>query len=107
MTEAFRQVQRELQRARAARRLVPFVLASGVVGAALVAWMGRSGRAALVVLGACALFLAFVAAAATPRCPQCAGSLWRRGESPGSAAAPRQTQVERERRCPRCGARFE
>lgn len=102
----WRQVEQELQRARAARRLAPWAAGSALAAAALVALVAGSARAGLSVLAPGALFLAFVLAAALPRCPGCGGSLWRRGERPGPAGKPRQTGVERDRRCPRCGQAF-
>ncbi len=107
MPAPFRHVERELQRARAARRMAPFAAFSAACAAAIVGWVGHSVRAGLWMLVPGALLVAFAAAAGVPRCPECGGSLWRRGESPGSPAAPRPTQVERERHCPRCGVHFE
>ncbi len=102
----FRSVERELSRARSARRAVPFAAGSALAAAALVGLVARSLGAALAALGLGLLFALFAGLAAVPRCPACGGSLWRRGERPGSAASPRPTRVERERRCPRCGAGF-
>lgn len=102
----WRQVERELQRSRAARRLWPFLLSSAVAAAALVGLVSGSPRAGLTVLVPGALLFGFLFLTSIPRCPACAGNLWRPGERPGPASAPRPTQVERERRCPRCGAAF-
>ncbi|HEY6105474.1 MAG TPA: hypothetical protein VIV59_05810 [Anaeromyxobacteraceae bacterium] len=103
----WRHVQRELQRSRSARRLWPFLLASAACAAALVALVSRSLEAGLAVLAPGALLFALLWLTSIPRCPACGGSLWRRGERPGPAGAPRPTQVERERRCPRCSQGFE
>jgi hypothetical protein len=100
-------VQRELQRSRSARRLWPFLLISAAGAAALVALVSGSPEAGLAVLAPGALLLALLLLTSIPRCPACGGSLWRRGERPGPAGAPRPTQVERERRCPRCAKAFE
>jgi DNA-directed RNA polymerase subunit RPC12/RpoP len=102
----FRQVEQELQRARSARRLAPYAAGSALVAAALVGLVAGSAGAALAILGPGALLLAFVLALAVPRCPRCGRSLWRRGERPGPAGGPRPTEVERTRRCPRCGETF-
>jgi len=102
----FRQVEQELQRARAARRLAPWAAGSALVAAALVGLVAGSLRAALAILAPGAVLLLFVLALAVPRCPGCGGSLWRRGERPGPAGKPRPTEVERTRRCPRCGHAF-
>lgn len=102
----WRHVERELQRSRAARRLWPFLLTSAVAAAALMGLVSGSPRAGLAVLVPGALLFGFLLLTSIPRCPACAGNLWRRGEHPGPAGAPRQTQVERERRCPRCGTAF-
>jgi hypothetical protein len=102
----FRQVEQELQRARAARRLVPYAAGSALIAAALVGLVAGSARAALTMLAPGALLLVFVLALAVPRCPGCGRSLWRRGERPGPAGRPRPTEVERTRRCPRCGEAF-
>jgi hypothetical protein len=107
VSHSFRHVQRELQRARAARRLAPWAAGTALVAAALVAFAGGGARGALVALALGGLLVAFVAVAAVPRCPGCGGGLWERGERPGPAGAPAPTRVERTRRCPRCGATFE
>ena len=97
-------VERELSRARAAGRAGPFLLVSTLAAAALVAVAARSPRAGLVMLVPGAVFWLILRSTALPRCPACGGSLWVRGDRPGGPRAPRPTRVERERRCPRCGA---
>jgi len=100
------EVERELARARGARRALPFV-AAAAAGAAAIAVMAARSPAALALLLPGVVAAAFVWMMGVPRCPSCGGSLFRRGERPGSAGAPRPTEVERARRCPRCGSRFE
>jgi hypothetical protein len=98
-------VERELSRARSARRVIPWVLLSALGGAALVAVAARSIAAALPILVpgiAAALFTWMMGIA---RCPACGASLLRPGEARASSAAP--AEVSRTHRCPRCGARFE
>jgi len=106
VSHSFRHLERELQRARAARRLVPWA-AGTPLAAAVLAGLAGGGRAVLSILALGGLLLVFVAVAAFPRCPGCGGGLWERGERPGPASAPAPTRVERTRRCPRCGATFE
>jgi hypothetical protein len=103
----WRDVERELQRARGARRAVPFVVAGAVGAAAIAAVAGGSAGAAVAPLALGLVAIAFVWSMGVPRCPSCGGSLFRRGERPGSAGRPRETEVERTRRCPRCSAGLE
>jgi hypothetical protein len=95
-------VERELSRARSARRVIPWVLLGALGGAALVAVAARSIAAGLPILVpgiAAALFTWMMGIA---RCPACGASLLRRGEARASPA-----EVSRTHRCPHCGARFE
>jgi hypothetical protein len=100
------EVKRELSRGRASRRFLPWITAMAVLVAAALAWVARTPRAALIGLVPGAVFYLLVAAASSPRCPACGARLWGRGEHPGSPTAPRETRVERERRCPRCGRTY-
>ena len=102
----WRHVERELQRSRSARRLWPFLLLSAASAAALVGLVTGSVQAGLAVLAPGVVLFALLALTSVPRCPACGRSLWLRDERPGPAGAPRPTRVERERRCPRCGAGF-
>jgi hypothetical protein len=99
-------VKKELSRGRASRRFLPWIAAVAVLAAVLLAWVARTPRAALVGLAPGALFYLLVASSAAPRCPACGARLWARGERPGPPTAPRETRVERERRCPRCGRSY-
>ena len=99
-------VERELQRARGARRAFPFVAAAAAGAVLLAIFAGAGASGALVLLAPAAVLALLVWTFSRPRCPSCGGSLWRRGERPGSAGKPRPTEVERARRCPRCGAAF-
>ena len=103
----FSQVERELQRARAARRYLPWVLttAAGVAGLTGIAARDLGAAAVMFVPGLG--FGLFVLALIFPRCPACGASLFRRGERPGSAARPNPTEVERTHRCPSCGVSFD
>jgi len=100
------EVQQELSRARAARRAGPWLLGTSLAAGLLVALAGRSPAAGLTMLVPGALFWLLLGATARPRCPACGANLFARGDRPGSAAKPRQTRVERERRCPGCGVPF-
>jgi hypothetical protein len=102
----FQQVERELQRARAARRYLPWVATTAVGVAALAGVAARSPRAFAGMLVPGLAFGLFVALLVVPRCPACGGSLWRRGERPGAPSKPNPTEVERTRRCPACGVTF-
>ncbi|HET8725565.1 MAG TPA: hypothetical protein VFM53_15305 [Anaeromyxobacteraceae bacterium] len=97
-------VRRELQRARGARRMIPWALLSAALGFAAMAWAGRSWRAGLPLLVGGLLFALVIRQLAIPHCPDCGKGLWLRGERPGPPTAPVPTQVERDRKCPRCGA---
>jgi hypothetical protein len=105
-TFRWREVERELARARGARRALPFV-AAAAAGAAAIAAVAARSPAALALLLPGLVAAAFVWMMGVPRCPSCGGSLFRRGERPGSAGDPRPTEVERARRCPRCATCFE
>jgi hypothetical protein len=102
----FSQVVSELQRARAARRYLPWVFSTGVGAAALVGIAARDLKAAASMLVPGLAFGLFVAMLIVPRCPSCGASLWRRSERPGSPSKPNPTEVEKTRRCPSCGVTF-
>ncbi len=100
-------VRRELQRARGARRLVPWTFLSGVLAAAFVSYAARSWRAGWPLFAAGLVLTLLVVALSIPHCPSCGRNLWKKGESPGPPTAPRPTDVETRRRCPHCGTSFE
>jgi len=97
------EVRRELARARAARRAGPFLVGSTLAAGLLVAVAARSPPAGLAMLVPGALLWLVLRGTAMPRCPSCGESLWTGDDRPGGPGAPRETRVERERRCPRCG----
>ncbi len=97
-------VRRELQRARGARRMLPWALLSAVLGWAFLSDAAGRWTAGLPLLVGGLLLSAVIRALAIPHCPACSGNLWLRGERPGPPTAPVPTQAERERRCPRCRA---
>jgi hypothetical protein len=103
----FSQVERELQRARAARRYLPWVLSTALGVAGLAGIAARNVRAAAGMFVPGLAFGLFVLLLVVPRCPSCGASLWRRGERPGPPSRPNPTEVERSRRCPSCGITFE
>ncbi len=86
-------VDRELSRARGARKMLPWTALTAVGGAALglVAGGGARGAAALFALGL--VFALFLWTTSVPRCPACGSRL------PASRA--------RLESCPGCRARFE
>ncbi len=86
-------VERELSRARGARKMVPWAALTAVGGAALglVAGGGARGAGALFALGL--VFALFLWTTSVPRCPACGARL------PSGRA--------RLEACPGCRARFE
>ncbi len=86
-------VERELARARGARRMLPWAALTAVGGAALglVAGGGAKGAAVLFALGL--VFALFLWTTSVPRCPACGARL---------RAGPGQHD-----RCPGCHARFD
>jgi hypothetical protein len=102
----FTQIEGELQRARSARRYLPWVFTTALGVAALAAAAARSLKAGVGMLIPGLGFGFFVLLLVTPRCPSCGASLWRRGERPGPASKPNPTEVERTHRCPACGVTF-
>jgi hypothetical protein len=95
-------VDRELARARGARRLLPWAFLSALGGGA-IAWVAGGGPRAAAALAAIGLFFVlFLWATSIARCPACGAPLPRgrvRGEGTGGGARPES--------CPACGARFE
>jgi hypothetical protein len=102
----FSDVEKELQRARAARRYLPWVLTTALGAAAMVGIAARDPWAALRMAVPGLGIGLFVIVLVVPRCPACGASLWRRGERPGPPSRPNPTEVEKTRRCPRCGVTF-
>lgn len=100
------EVQKELARSRAARRAGPWLLGTSLAAGLLVTVAGGGAMAGLTMLVPGALFWLLLGATARPRCPACGAGLFVRGDRPGSPAKPRETRVERERRCPGCGVSF-
>jgi hypothetical protein len=86
-------VERELSRARGARKMIPWAALTAVGGAALglVAGGGAKGAATLFALGL--VFALFLWTTSAPRCPGCGARL------PSGRA--------RLESCPGCRARFE
>lgn len=77
-------VERELARARGARRMLPWAVASALAAGALVGSAGAGWKGALVIALVGLVFAAFTAAAAVARCPSCGAPLSdRAGRAPG------------------------
>jgi hypothetical protein len=94
------QVERELARARGARRVLPWAVATAA-GGGLIAFMAGGGlRAAVVVAAIGLLFAAFAWTTSIARCPACGAPLVRNRPSPNGAGP---AVVES---CPRCRTRF-
>jgi hypothetical protein len=100
-------VHRELQRARGARRMVPWAFGSAILAGGFVAFAARSLKSGLPLLLAGVVLGLVVWSMARPHCPACGGVLWLRGERPGPPTAPRPVEVERTRQCPRCSVKFD
>jgi hypothetical protein len=103
-------VERERARARAARRLLPWALATAAGGGLIAYAAGGGPRAALALAAIGLLFAAFVWTTSIARCPACGAPLGRTKEEgrrpdPEGEAGP--AAVERPESCPRCRARFE
>jgi hypothetical protein len=93
----------ERQRARAARKLLPFALATAMGGGALGLAASGSWQAALAAAAPGAVFVLFAWASALARCPECGRRLARVEKEPGSAGGtPSPVEVERAGACPRC-----
>jgi hypothetical protein len=105
-----RDVERERARARGARRLLPWSIATAVGGAliAVVAGGGLRAGAALAALGL--LFTLFLWTTSIARCPACGAPLprrWPDGKRPDPHRGAGPADVEASESCPRCRARFE
>jgi hypothetical protein len=85
-------VERELARARGARRLLPWAALSAIAGAIIGLVAGGGVRAAGALLLAGLLFAAFLWTTSTARCPSCGAGLRARGAAPDA--------------CPRCRTPF-
>lgn len=95
-------LERELARARGARRLLPWAFLSAL-GAGAIAWVAGGGPKGGVTLAALGLvFVLFVWTTSVARCPAC-GARLPRGRAPGTGAPG----AERPSSCPGCRTRFE
>lgn len=101
-----RDVERELARARGARRLLPWSLATAVGGALIALVAGGGPRAAVTLAALGLLFTLFLWTTSVARCPACGAPLPRE-ERPGPHGDTGPAKVERSESCPRCRARFE
>ena len=90
-------MERELARARGARRLLPWALLSALGGGA-IGWIAGGGpRAGATIAAAGLLFVLFLWTTAVARCPVCGARLPRASGAAGG----------RVESCPACHARFE
>jgi tRNA(Ile2) C34 agmatinyltransferase TiaS len=86
-------VERELSRARGARRMLPWAVVTALGGAAIGVVAGGGAKGAAVLFAVGLVFALFLWTTAVPRCPSCGARL------PAGRA--------RLEACPGCGARFE
>jgi hypothetical protein len=98
-----RQVEQELARARGARRMVPWAVASALGGGAIALVAGGGARGALAVAAAGLLFALFAWATSIARCPACGARLERKRPGPNETGP---AVVEPFESCPRCRTRF-
>jgi hypothetical protein len=98
-------LQRERARARGARRLLPWSLASAAGGAVLALVAGGGPRAAAVLAALGLVFTLFLWTTSIARCPACGAPLPRERPGPHGGAGP--AGVEQPESCLRCRARFE
>jgi hypothetical protein len=101
-----RDVERELARARSARRLLPWAFATAAGGGLIAAFAGGGARAALAVAAVGLLFAVFAWTMSIARCPACGGRLPNE-KRPGPHEVAGPAGVERFESCPRCRARLE
>ncbi len=106
MTQRLADVEREIARARGARRMLPWTAVMAGGGAAIALAAGGGFRAAGALLAVGLLFAAFLWSVSFARCPACGAPLPRERERP-SPGGPGPAEAERVRSCPRCLARFE
>ncbi|ABC83857.1 hypothetical protein [Anaeromyxobacter dehalogenans] len=100
-------LQRERSRARGARRLLPWAVASAIAAGLLVGTAGAGWRGGLAVAGVGLLFAAFAAVASVARCPSCGAPLGKEDDRPAPGGRPGPADPLREQHCARCGARFD
>jgi hypothetical protein len=98
-------LQRERARARGARRLLPWSLASAVGGALLALVAGGGPRAAAVLAALGLVFTLFLWTTSIARCPVCGAPLEKERPGPHGGTGP--AGVERTESCLRCRTRFE
>jgi hypothetical protein len=95
-----RQVEQELARARGARRMLPWAVASAAGGGLIALAAGGGARGALAVAGVGLLFALFAWVTSIARCPACGAPLKIKRPDPRGAGP---AIVES---CPRCRARY-
>jgi hypothetical protein len=99
-------VARERARARGARRLLPWSLATALGGALIALFAGGGVRAGAALAALGLLFTLFLWTASIARCPACGAPLPRE-ERPDPSRGAGPAGVELPESCPRCRARFE
>jgi hypothetical protein len=99
-------LERERARARGARRLLPWSLATAAGGALIALVAGGGPRAAAVLAALGLVFTLFLWTTSIARCPACGARLpGEKRPDPSGGTGP--AVVERTESCLRCRARFE
>jgi hypothetical protein len=99
-------LERERARARGARKLLPWSLATAAGGALIGLFAGGGPRAAAVLAALGLLFTLFLWTTSAARCPAC-GARLPNEKRPGPHGGRGPAEVEWTESCPRCRARFE
>jgi hypothetical protein len=103
-----RDVERERARARSARRLLPWAVASAVCGGVLAMAAGAAFASAISVAAVGLVFAAFAWMMSIARCPACGSRLPAENKRPDPYRGTGPAEVERfVESCPQCRARFE
>ncbi|HEX9305857.1 MAG TPA: hypothetical protein VF894_00105 [Anaeromyxobacter sp.] len=105
-TPTAKDVERELARARSARRLLPWAVLTAAGGGALAVAAGGGARGAVALAAVGLVFALFVWTTSIARCPAC-GARLRQTRRPGSRGVAGPAEVLRIESCARCRARFE
>ncbi len=101
-----RDVERELARARGARRLLPWAIVTVAGGGLIPLVAGGGPRAAASLAAVGLLFALFLWTMSIARCPACGAPLGR-GKRPDPQGPTGPAGAERLESCPRCRTRYE
>ncbi|HEX9399857.1 MAG TPA: hypothetical protein VF912_07100 [Anaeromyxobacter sp.] len=98
-------VERELARARGARRILPWAILTAAGGGLLAVAAGGGVRGGLALAAVGLVFALFVWTTSIARCPACGAPL-RETRRPGPRGVAGPAEVLRIESCARCRARF-